>query len=126
MPHDINGKKLHVGDRVALYGTIKNITSEQPTFCNITFVADKGMEPTQDTEGYTLALSARMVELVQSTQSPGQIAYNAYCETRGWQSFNKEPLPQWEQVQPDIQESWEAAAKAITASIFPITLHSAE
>lgn len=62
MPHDKKGQLLQVGDKVNLAGTIQAITSEQPTYCNITLLTDEGMAP--ETPGYTLALSARMVEKV--------------------------------------------------------------
>ena len=67
MPHDANGNLLAVGDKVVLSGTIKSIDSEQPTFCNVTMLCDRGMEPEQDGKdknegGYILVLSARMVE----------------------------------------------------------------
>ncbi len=59
MPHDKNGNELKVGDRVALFGTVKEITSEQPTYCNIQFETDEAMAP--DAEKTVYALSARMV-----------------------------------------------------------------
>lgn len=64
MPHDTKNQLLQVGDRVILRGTVKSIDSDQPTYCNITFQTDKGMEPKQDGEGggQTYALSARMIE----------------------------------------------------------------
>lgn len=42
----------------------------------------------------------------------GKIAYDAYSSERGWKSFNGDPLPQWDQVKPDIQVAWAAAAEA--------------
>ena len=43
----------------------------------------------------------------------GEIAYNAYCESRGWKSFTGEPLPQWKDVRPDIAQGWRLAAQAV-------------
>ena len=43
----------------------------------------------------------------------GRIAYDAYCEARGWQSFNGDPLPPFEQMKPDLQDAWHAAAEAV-------------
>ena len=60
MPHDKNGTLLTAGDRVALFGVILDITSEQPEYCNITLRPDEAMAP--DAGPYDLALSARMVE----------------------------------------------------------------
>lgn len=73
MPHDANGQLLTVGDRVVLRGKVKSIDSEQPTFCNIQFQTDRGIESSQDGPleeithefrggGQTYCLSARMVE----------------------------------------------------------------
>jgi hypothetical protein len=47
----------------------------------------------------------------------GKVAYDAYCETRGWKSFNNEPLPQWGDVRPDIKSGWIIAAKAVTRAV---------
>lgn len=46
----------------------------------------------------------------------GQIAYEAYCEAVGWQSFKADPLPQWPEVKERIKEAWEAAAEAVLAN----------
>lgn len=62
MPHDVNGQLLKAGDEVILRGKVKSIDSEQPTYCNITMQTKIGMAPDQDEEGYTLCLSARMIE----------------------------------------------------------------
>lgn len=69
MPHDKNGKILSAGARVALFGTVLAVTSESPTFCNITFRPDEAMAPGEGP--YDLALSARMVE-----QLPGSNGLN--------------------------------------------------
>ena len=53
------GNAVKVGDRVSVPGVITAITSEQPTYCNITFLPDEAMEPGATPNG--LALSARMV-----------------------------------------------------------------
>lgn len=70
MPHDKKGQLLQAGDRVSLIGSILSIDSEQETFCNIRLLCDSGMEPKQDGKGYdeggyTLTLSARMVEKLE-------------------------------------------------------------
>lgn len=68
MPHDKNGTLLAEGDRVSISGVVQKITSEQSIFCNLAVTFDRGMEPMMDVdrggEGYTMALSARMVEKV--------------------------------------------------------------
>lgn len=47
----------------------------------------------------------------------GEIAYNAYCDTRDWKSFNNEPLPKWPDVKPEIKAGWVAAASAVATRI---------
>jgi hypothetical protein len=43
----------------------------------------------------------------------GEIAYNAYCEARGWKSVRGEPLPKFKEQTPDLQAAWEKAAHAV-------------
>jgi hypothetical protein len=43
----------------------------------------------------------------------GKAAYDAYCATRAWKSYNGELLPQWADVKPEIQAGWVAAAEAV-------------
>lgn len=43
----------------------------------------------------------------------GKIAYDAYCEARGWKSVRGEPLPQFGEQSPELQEAWEKAADAV-------------
>lgn len=70
MPHDVNGILLKEGDKVALFGTIKSIDCDQPTYCNITFRADEKMAP--DADDWDCCLSARMVKLVGSQSEIAQ------------------------------------------------------
>lgn len=49
----------------------------------------------------------------QESIALGQINYNAYCETRNWESFDGKPLPQWENVKEDIKEGWIEGALAV-------------
>lgn len=45
--------------------------------------------------------------------TPGQIAYEAYCQTTDWKSLiTGAPLPQWPEVKPEIKAAWENAAAA--------------
>lgn len=50
-------------------------------------------------------------EVVNKT--PGEVAYNAYCETRDWKSYNGEQLPPFAESKPEIQDGWHAAAVAV-------------
>jgi hypothetical protein len=47
--------------------------------------------------------------------SLGQVAYDTYCEFRGWMSVGGEELPEWDDQSEDLRESWEAAAAAVLA-----------
>jgi len=42
----------------------------------------------------------------------GKVAYDAYCGTRDWKSYNGEPLPQWPEVEDGIKNGWITAALA--------------
>lgn len=42
----------------------------------------------------------------------GKIAYDAGAAERGWKRGNGESLPQWEELEPEIQVAWAAAAEA--------------
>jgi len=52
-----------------------------------------------------------MLEPEQKTM--GCIAYEAYCHSRDWKSFNEERLPEWLDVIPEIKVAWEYAATTI-------------
>lgn len=43
----------------------------------------------------------------------GEVAYNAYCEARGWRSVKGEQLPSFKSQSPSLQDAWEQAAKAV-------------
>jgi hypothetical protein len=47
-----------------------------------------------------------------SYEDAAKAAYNAYCDTRNWRSFNNEQLPVWDSVQEGIKVGWRAAARA--------------
>jgi hypothetical protein len=47
-----------------------------------------------------------------------KLAYNAYCEAAGWKSLvSGAPLPQWEDLKPEIQLAWGAAACAVADDV---------
>lgn len=43
----------------------------------------------------------------------GRIAYNAYGDERGWLTFNREPMPTWEEQSRDLKAAWIAAVNAV-------------
>lgn len=50
---------------------------------------------------------------MNKTKSLGQCAYEAYAEHRNGLAFNGDPVPIWEEVDPDIKVGWEKAADAV-------------
>lgn len=50
--------------------------------------------------------------------TPGETAYNAYCEERNWKSFNREPLPKFNDQSEGLKYAWEAAAKSVIKQHF--------
>ncbi len=51
-------------------------------------------------------------EATADERTPGQAAYEAYGETRGWRVFDGSPMPRWHQVTPEMAEAWEVAGAA--------------
>lgn len=51
-----------------------------------------------------------------SEKTMGQLAFEAYCEAVGGQTFDGKPIPGWEELHGDrlkVQGGWEAAAQAV-------------
>ena len=46
-------------------------------------------------------------------QGYAKVAYDAYCESRGWVSVRGDALPQFEAQSPELQEAWASAARAV-------------
>lgn len=42
-----------------------------------------------------------------------KLGYEAYGESAGWKNFAGNPMPQWDELPPKIQEHWGRAAQAI-------------
>lgn len=45
-------------------------------------------------------------------RSLGQIAFEAYGDSVGWEAYDGTAIPEWKVVRPHIKRAWEAAAKA--------------
>jgi hypothetical protein len=43
----------------------------------------------------------------------GRLAYEAYCDSRGWRSILGEDLPSWYDQADAIREAWQAAAENV-------------
>lgn len=43
----------------------------------------------------------------------GQVAYEAYGDSRGWRVFSGDQMPSWDEQVPELREAWEAAAQAV-------------
>ncbi len=49
--------------------------------------------------------------------SLGEIAYNAYGNSRNWVVVGGGPMPTWEEQFPELKEAWEAAADAVKRAV---------
>jgi hypothetical protein len=52
-----------------------------------------------------------------TSEQLGEIAYNAYCEARGWKSVRGDPLPHWKQQDETLREAWSKAADAVAFTL---------
>jgi hypothetical protein len=50
-------------------------------------------------------------------KSLGQIAYDAYGEHQAWVVYDGKQMPSWPSVRKDIQDAWQAAAKAVAVQV---------
>lgn len=55
--------------------------------------------------------------MTPETEHLARTAYGAYGAARGWVTFNGDPMPVWEEQEPDLQEAWRAAATAVAAAV---------
>lgn len=46
----------------------------------------------------------------ENPKTPGQIAYEAYCEYVGWKSVMGQELPQWAAQRENLKGAWQVAA----------------
>lgn len=46
-------------------------------------------------------------------RSYGQVAYEAYGDSRAWQTFAGDPMPRWENQAEELQRAWSAGAKVV-------------
>lgn len=48
-----------------------------------------------------------------------KMAYEAYCNHTDWKSLvSGQPLPQWQDVRPEIKVAWEAVVRALRPDLF--------
>jgi len=82
---------------------------------SLTILAANGEEHRQlETTGHDGLIA---VALLADSGQIGKAAYNAYCAHRGWKSVRGEPLPAWENAEPDIRMGWDMAALAVAGEI---------
>ena len=61
------------------------------------------------------------------TRTPGQVAYDAYCEAQGWKSYAGTPLPKWgPDLRADIRAAWEVAATAAVLAMLDTHANAAD
>lgn len=55
-----------------------------------------------------------------TTKSLGQIAFEAYSKQVGGKTCDNKPIPQWDNLSPEVQRGWEAASQAVAAALSKI------
>ncbi len=48
----------------------------------------------------------------------GEVAYNAYANSRSWRTFNGDTMPTWDSQQKNIREGWQQSAEAVVSYVF--------
>jgi hypothetical protein len=43
----------------------------------------------------------------------GQVAFEAYAKNKGGKTYDNKPIPEWDNVGPDVKRAWQAAAQAV-------------
>ena len=64
----------------------------------------------------------KQYELTQYGDPPktlGHIAFDAYGTCRHWLDVRGGPMPQWDDVRPEIRAAWEVAAAAVVMALPP-------
>lgn len=59
-------------------------------------------------------------------KSTPQIAYEAYGQSRDWRTYDGKPMPQWNELPPEIVTAWEAASNAIVKVVIESFITSAK
>ena len=47
----------------------------------------------------------------------GQIAFEAYCESINFVTYDNKPIPKWEALSAQIKQAWEDAARAVEIEV---------
>ena len=50
-------------------------------------------------------------------KSTPQIAYEAYGQSRNWQTYDGKPMPQWDELPPEIVIAWGASVIAVVENL---------
>ena len=96
------------------------------------FIEDPDLGTAIDMHGIGLIQEQRMNNIGQQAtvpddRDPGQIAYEAYCEYSGNKSLvSGDELPSWDNLSTNIQEAWDAAAKAPIRAIIELVIEAAK
>jgi len=59
------------------------------------------------------AASKRDMDGEPMIKTLGQVAYEAYAESRSYMSYDGKELPQWGEQRLDLRQAWENAARAV-------------
>jgi hypothetical protein len=49
--------------------------------------------------------------------SLGEVAYQAYGDARGWQTFSGDHMPSWTEQSPGLRAAWDSAAQAVAEEL---------
>jgi hypothetical protein len=43
----------------------------------------------------------------------GQVAFEAYAKSMGGKTYDNKPIPEWDNVSPNVRRGWQRAAEAV-------------
>lgn len=47
----------------------------------------------------------------------GQIAFDAYCESVNFVTYDNKPIPKWDSLSAQVKQAWEDAARAVEIEV---------
>lgn len=47
----------------------------------------------------------------------GQVAFEAYAKNMGGKTYGNKPIPEWDNVSPNVKRAWQAAAEAVKTEL---------
>lgn len=96
----------------------------------VTATAQEAQEAASNTDtGTQTQASAQEGQEGQASASTGpkrlgQVGYEAYAEKAGGKTYDGKDMPAWDDVGQEVQDRWEAAARAIAAEVQAAMAHT--